>query len=162
MMTKRWVSLYVENQIGVLAKISGLFSGKSYNLQSLTVGETEDPTVSRMTIGMLSDDITFEQIKKQLNRCVEVIKVVDLTNAATRMREILFIKVNSCSLADKEEIFRLAQVFGLDVVDYRSETLLIECIKSEDDNNEMVTLFNRTFLNRIEVVRGGNVAIERA
>ena len=155
MMTKRWVSLYVENQIGVLAKISGL-------LQSLTVGETEDPTVSRMTIGMLSDDITFEQIKKQLNRCVEVIKVVDLTNAATRMREILFIKVNSCSLADKEEIFRLAQVFGLDVVDYRSETLLIECIKSEDDNNEMVTLFNRTFPNRIEVVRGGNVAIERA
>ena len=162
MMTKRWVSLYVENQIGVLAKISGLFSGKSYNLQSLTVGETEDPTVSRMTSGMLSDDITFEQIKKQLNRCVEVIKVVDLTNAATRMREILFIKVNSCSLADKEEIFRLAQVFGLDVVDYRSETLLIECIKSEDDNNEMVTLFNRTFPNRIEVVRGGNVAIERA
>lgn len=160
--TKRWVSLYVENQIGVLAKISGLFSGKSYNLQSLTVGETEDPTISRMTIGMLSDDITFEQIKKQLNRCVEVIKVVDFTCAETRMREILFIKVNSCSLADKEEIFRLAQVFQLDVVDYRGDTLLVECIKSEDDNNEMVALFNRTFPNRIEVVRGGNVAIERA
>ena len=64
--TKRWVSLYVENDIGVLAKISGLFSGKSYNLQSLTVGETEDPTVSRMTIGMLSDDITFEQILKYI------------------------------------------------------------------------------------------------
>lgn len=162
MMTKRWVSLYVENQIGVLAKISGLFSGKSYNLQSLTVGETEDPTVSRMTIGMLSDDITFEQIKKQLNRCVEVIKVVDFTNAATRMREILFIKINSCSLEDKEEVFRLVQVFGLDVVDYRGGALLVECIKSEDDNNEMVALFNRTFPNRIEVVRGGNVAIERA
>lgn len=161
-MKKRWVSLYVENQVGVLAKISGLFSGKSYNMQSLTVGETEDPTVSRMTIGMLSDDVTFEQIKKQLNRCVEVIKVVDFTVAETRMREILFIKVIGCSLADKEEIFRIAQVFNLDVVDYRGGTLLVECIKSEDDNNEVVALFNRTFPSRIEVVRGGNVAIERA
>lgn len=161
-MTKRWVSLYVENRIGVLAKISGLFSGKSYNLLSLTVGETEDPTVSRMTIGVLSDDVTFEQIKKQLNRCVEVIKVMDLTHASTRMREILFIKVNSCSLADKEEIFRLAQVFYLDVVDYNKDTLLVECIKSEDKNNEVIQLFNRSFPNRVEVVRGGNVAIERA
>ena len=72
---KRWVSLYVENDVGVLAKISGLFSGKSYNLSSLTVGETEDPTVSRMTISLYGDDKTFEQIKKQLNRSVEVIKM---------------------------------------------------------------------------------------
>ena len=65
-MKKRWISLYVENQVGVLSKISGLFSGKSYNLDSLTVGTTEDPTVSRMTIATVSDDETFEQIKKQL------------------------------------------------------------------------------------------------
>ncbi len=58
-MKKRWISLFVENEVGVLAKISGLFSGKSYNLQSLTVGETEDPTMARMTIGLTSDDITF-------------------------------------------------------------------------------------------------------
>ena len=76
-MKKRWISLYVENQVGVLSKISGLFSGKSYNLDSLTVGTTEDPTVSRMTIATVSDDETFEQIKKQLNRLVEVIKVID-------------------------------------------------------------------------------------
>ena len=69
-MKKRWISLYVENQVGVLSKISGLFSGKSYNLDSLTVGTTEDPTVSRMTIATVSDDETFEQIKKQLNRLV--------------------------------------------------------------------------------------------
>ena len=79
-MKNRWIALYVENQVGVLAKVSGLFSGKSYNLQSLTVGTTEDATVSRMTICVTSDDITFEQIKKQLNRLVEVIKVIDLTN----------------------------------------------------------------------------------
>ena len=70
-MKTRWISLYVENQVGVLSKISGLFSGKSYNLDSLTVGTTEDPTVSRMTIATVSDDETFEQIKKQLNRMVE-------------------------------------------------------------------------------------------
>ena len=61
-MKKRWISLFVENEVGVLAKIAGLFSGKSYNLQSLTVGETEDPTVSRMTISLIGDDVTFEQI----------------------------------------------------------------------------------------------------
>ena len=76
-MKKRWISLYVENQVGVLSKISGLFSGKSYNLDSLTVGTTEDPTVSRMTIATVSDDETFEQIKKQLNCMIEVIKVID-------------------------------------------------------------------------------------
>ena len=90
-MKKRWISLYVENQVGVLSKISGLFSGKSYNLDSLTVGTTEDPTVSRMTIGTVSDDETFEQIKKQLNRMVEVIKVIDFTNMFVRMKEILYI-----------------------------------------------------------------------
>ena len=73
---KRWICLYVENEIGVLARISGLFSGKSYNLNSLTVGETEDTTISRMTISFTSDDRIFEQVKKQLNRSVEVIKVL--------------------------------------------------------------------------------------
>ena len=84
---KRWISLYVENDVGVLAKISGLFSGKSYNLLSLTVGETEDPTVSRMTISLLGDDKTFEQIKKQLNRSVEVIKVLDFTDLPIHKKE---------------------------------------------------------------------------
>ena len=74
-MKNRWIALYVENQVGVLAKVSGLFSGKSYNLQSLTVGTTEDESMSRMTICVTSDDITFEQIKKQLNSMIEVIKV---------------------------------------------------------------------------------------
>ena len=74
-MKNRWIALYVENEVGVLAKVSGLFSGKSYNLQSLTVGTTEHEDVSRMTISVQADDVTFEQIKKQLNSMVEVIKV---------------------------------------------------------------------------------------
>ena len=107
-MKKRWISLYVENQVGVLSKISGLFSGKCYNLDSLTVGTTEDPTVSRMTIATVSDDETFEQIKKQLNRMVEVIKVIDFTNTFVRMKEILYIKVFNCSSEDKVELFQIA------------------------------------------------------
>lgn len=157
---KRWISLYVENQIGVLAKISGLFSSKSYNLHSLTVGETEDPTISRMTIGVTSDDITFEQIKKQLNRSVEVIKVVDFTDISINMKEVLFVKVKSCTEKDKEELFRIAQVFELRIVDYNKNTILLESVQTEVKNNDIISLLNKSFINRIEVVRGGSVAIE--
>ena len=158
--SKRWISLFVENDIGVLAKISGLFSGKSYNLDSLTVGVTEDPTISRITISVTSDDITFEQIKKQLNRSVEVIKVIDLSDISINMKEIMFIKVNKCTEKDKEEVFRMERVFGLKVVDYDRNSILLECVNTESKNNELVKLFSSSFLNRIEVVRGGSVAIE--
>ena len=93
MMKDRWIALYVENQVGVLAKISGLFAGKSYNMKSLTVGTTENDDISRMTISSTCDDLTFEQIKKQLNRMVEVIKVMDLTETPIHMKELMFAKV---------------------------------------------------------------------
>ena len=108
-MKKRWIALYVENDVGVLAKVSGLFSGKSYNLQSLTVGTTEDETVSRMTISVESDDITFEQIKKQLNRMVEVIKVIDLTNVPLRLKELMFVKIMELNETQMTEVFQIAQ-----------------------------------------------------
>ncbi len=159
-MKKRWISLFVENEIGVLARISGLFSSKAYNVDSLTVGESEDPTVSRMTICLTSDDKTFEQIKKQLNRSVEVIKVVDITELAVHMKEILFVKVNHCTEKEKDEVFRIAQVFRFDVIDYNKNTILLQCVQSADKNDDIIRLLNRMFVNRIEVVRGGNVAIE--
>ena len=121
-MKKRCISLYVENQIGVLAKISGLFAGKSYNLDTLTVGETEDHTVSRMTIEMTMDDVTFEQVKKQLNRNV----VVD----------------------------------HLEIADYGKKSVIVRYVETEGKVNDIIELFNKTFINRIEVVRGGSVAIE--
>lgn len=157
---KRYISLYVENRIGVLAKISGLLAGKSYNLDTLTVGETEDPTVSRMTIGMTIDDVTFEQVKKQLNRCVVVIKVMDFSEIPIHKKELLFIKVSSCSEKDKAEIFRIAQAFSLEVIDYDRHNVMVQCVKTERGNNDMIALFNDIFVNRIEVVRGGSVAIE--
>ena len=156
---KRWISLYVENEVGVLSKISGLFSGKSYNLDSLTVGTTEDPTVSRMTIGTFSDDETFEQIKKQLNRMIEVIKVIDFTNVFVRMKEILYIKVFNCSREDKAELFQIAETFKAKVIDYGKDSLLLEFVQTATKNDAVVKLIKEEF-HRIEVVRGGSVGIE--
>lgn len=157
---KRYISLYVENQIGVLAKISGLLAGKAYNLDTLTVGATEDPTVSRITIGLTIDDMTYEQVKKQLNRSVVVIKVMDFSDVPIHKKELLFIKVSSCSEKDKAEIFRIAQAFSLEIIDYDKSHVMVQCVKTEGANNDMIALFNDTFVNRIEVVRGGSVAIE--
>ena len=158
-MKNRWRALYVENQVGVLAKVSGLFSGKSYNLQSLTVGTTEDETISRMTICVTSDDITFEQIKKQLNRMVEVIKVIDLTDVPLHMKEILYAKVMDVNSAQISEIFQIAQVFKVDVVDIGKDSVLLECMLTERRNNELIALLKNKY-HRISVVRGGAVAIE--
>ena len=158
-MKNRWIALYVENQVGVLAKVSGLFSGKSYNLLSLTVGTTEDETISRMTICVTSDDITFEQIKKQLNRMVEVIKVIDLTDVPLHMKEILYAKVMDVDSAQISEIFQIAQVFKVDVVDIGKDSVLLECMLTERRNNELIALLKNKY-HRISVVRGGAVAIE--
>ena len=158
-MKNRWIALYVENQVGVLAKVSGLFSGKSYNLQSLTVGTTEDETISRMTICVTSDDITFEQIKKQLNRMVEVIKVIDLTDVPLHMKEILYAKVMDVDSVQISEIFQIAQVFKVDVVDIGRDSVLLECMLTERRNNELIALLKNKY-HRISVVRGGAVAIE--
>ena len=158
-MKNRWIALYVENTVGVLAKVSGLFSGKSYNLQSLTVGTTEDETVSRMTICVTSDDVTFEQIKKQLNCMIEVIKVIDLTNVPIHMKEILFAKVKDISAEEKLEVFQIAQVFEVKVKDIGTDSVLLECMLTERRNNELIALLRSKFKN-IEIVRGGAVAIE--
>ena len=160
MMKKRWICIFVENEIGVLARIAGLFSSKSYNLDSLTVGETEDKTISRMTISLTSDDMTFEQVKKQLNRAVEVIKVVDYTEIPIHMKELLFVKINHCTEADKTEVFRIANIFSLTIADYDKNAILLECVQTEAKNNELIRLLNKCFCNRIEIVRGGSVAIE--
>ena len=159
-MKKRWISLLVENDIGVLARISGLFSGKSYNLNSLTVGTTEDKTISRMTISLTSDDMTFEQVKKQLNRSIEVIKVVDFTDVPIHLKELMFIRVNSCKSQDMEEIFRIVQTCEAKVIEYSRTAVIIESVRTEERNNELASLLAKCFVNRIEITRGGSVGIE--
>ena len=141
MMKKRWIALYVENYSGVLAKISSLFSAKLYNLDTLTVGKTEDPNTSRMTIGVYCDDVTFEQIKKQLSRFVEVIKV------------------KNCSAEDKQDIFQMAQVFEMDVVDIGRKSVLLQCVHTEKRVDRLIEIFSNQYPNNIIVVRSGAVAI---
>lgn len=151
---KRWISLYVENEIGVLARISGLFSSKSYNIESLTVGVSADPTISRMTIGLTSDDKTFEQVKKQLNRSVEVIKVIDFTGINTLMKEVLFIR----SINKKEEVYNYALNKKIKIVLNDDQYILLESVEDANVNDGII--FDLVKIdNQIEIVRGGNVAI---
>ena len=107
----------------------------------------------------LTSEETFEQIKKQLNSMVEVIKVIDLTNVPIHMKEILFAKVLGCNVEQKAEIFQIAQVFGVQVEDIGSDSVLLECKLTERRNNELIALLKEKY-KRIEVVRGGAVAIE--
>ncbi|MBO6129835.1 MAG: acetolactate synthase small subunit [Pseudobutyrivibrio sp.] len=162
-MKNRWIALYVENQVGVLAKVSGLFSAKSYNLQTLTVGTTEREDVSRMTISVMADDATFEQIKKQLNAMVEVIKVIDLTTIPIHMKEILYAKAYGLNNEGKTEAFQIAQVFdqggNVKIVDIGADAVLFECTLTERKNNELILLLKSRF-KKIEVTRGGAVAVE--
>ncbi len=159
----RWIALYVENEVGVLAKVAGLFSGKSYNLQSLTVGTTEHEDISRMTICVSSDDITFEQIKKQLNTMVEVIKVIDLTHIPVHIKEILFAKIKRITPDEKAEAFRIVEVFSsrghIRSIDINRDCIIIESALREKDNNEFCALLRKTF-KHIDIVRGGAVAME--
>ena len=151
-MKKRWIALYVENDVGVLAKVSGLFSGKSYNLQSLTVGTTEDETVSRMTISVERDDITFEQM-------VEVIKVIDLTNVPLRLKELMFVKIMELNETQMTEVFQIAQAMRVDVVDIGIGSVMLECRRTEQKHDDLIAILKKKF-KHISVVRGGSVAIE--
>jgi len=159
MMKKRWLALYVENNVGVLAKISGLFAGKNYNLDSLTVGTTNDASVSRMTIGLTGSDTMFEQIKKQLNRCLGIIKVVDLTDGNIEINELLFIKIPGCTARQRTEIFQIAKVFQAEVCDCGLHDILLRLCASCRKNDELVLLLGQ--YKNIEIVRSGAVAIER-
>ena len=157
---KRSISLFVENEVGVLAYISGLFSGKSYNVDSLTVGTTIDPTISRMTIRVTSDDQTFKQITKQLNRSVPVIRVMDFTEADTFMKELMYLKITGCSDEEMKKAAKLAEEYDAKIIDCISDSVLLECVQTEEENDELLERFKGEFETRVEIVRGGSVAIE--
>ena len=112
-----------------------------------------------MTISLTSDDKTFQQIKKQLNRLVEVIKVIDFTDVFVRMKEIMYVKVRRCSASDKTELFQIAETFKAKVIDYGRDSLLLEFVQTATKNDAVVKLMKEEFKS-IEVVRGGSVGIE--
>ena len=152
------ISILVENKFGVLARVAGLFSGRGYNIDSLNVGETEDPSISRMTIVARGDDRVLEQITKQLNRLIDVIKVSDLTSEKHVERELVLIKV-SAQPKDRSEIIQLADIFRANIVDVSHETLMISITGDEDKIAAMINMLRPYGIK--EIARSGKVAMSR-
>ncbi len=152
------ISVMVENEFGVLSRVSGLFSGRGFNIESLTVAETLDPTISRMTIVTSGNDQILEQILKHLNKLVSVIKVVDLTGAETVDRELVLIKVNA-EPETKPEVLRLVDIFRAKIVDVASRCYTIEMTGDEEKINALLQLLKPIGIR--EIVRTGRVAIAR-
>lgn len=152
------ISVLVENEFGVLSRVSGLFSGRGFNIESLTVAETLDPTVSRMTIVTSGNAQILEQILKHLNKLISVIKVVDLTGAETVDRELVLIKVNA-EPETKTEVLRLVDIFRAKIVDVASRCYTIEMTGDEEKINALLQLLKPIGIR--EIVRTGRVAIAR-
>ena len=155
--------LFVKEGTGIEEEIPSMEGQFRYSVDRLPFElerlQNAGATVSRMTIATVSDDETFEQIKKQLNRMIEVIKVIDFTDVFVRMKEILYIKVFNCSREDKAELFQIAETFKAKVIDYGKDSLLLEFVQTATKNDAVVKLIKEEF-HRIEVVRGGSVGIE--
>ena len=150
------LSVLVENKFGVLSKVSGLFASRGYNIKSLTVGETEDPTISRMTIVVSGDDWILEQVKKQLNKLIDTIKVIDFVDKRSIDKELCFIKVNTKG-KDRTEILAVASAYSGRIVDMGSKSLTIEMTDTTSRINDFMKVMSPFGI--LEVVRSGVVAI---
>ncbi|MCD5412031.1 acetolactate synthase small subunit [Thermodesulfovibrionales bacterium] len=152
------ISVLVENKFGVLTKVAGLFSGRGYNIESLSVGETIDPQISIMTIVTKADDWVIEQITKQLNKMVNVIKVVDLTELDHVEREMALIKV-SVKQENRAGVLSIAEIFRGRVVDSSLNTYTIEITGDEKKLEAFIELMKPMGIK--ELVRTGKIAIAR-
>ena len=153
------MSILVENKAGVLSRVTGLISRRGFNIESLAVGPTEDPTLSRITVVVLADDVAYEQISKQLNKLISVYKIVDLTKGGAIERELALFKV--AAPADRRsEIIEIANVFRANIVDVGGSTLTIEATGDEDKLKAMEDLFRAYGIR--EMARTGKIALSRA
>lgn len=155
---KHVISVLVENKFGVLARISGLFSARGFNIDSLAVGETDDPTISRMTIVTEGDERTLEQIAKQLRRLIDVIKVQDITKEDYIDRELALIKV-SVTKESRSEIIQIADTFKAKIVNVGPQALTLEVTGEQSKIDAIIELLSSFGLR--EVVRTGRIAISR-
>ena len=158
MKVKYTLSVLVENHPGVLSRVAGLFSRRGFNIDSLAVGVTEDPTISRMTIVVNGDDYIVEQVTKQLNKLIDVIKVKKLNPKEAVERELALIKVNANSQT-RSDIIQITEIFRANIVDVSKETLTIEISGDEDKIEALIELLKQYGIR--EVVRTGLIAIER-
>ncbi len=157
-MGKHILSILVENQAGVLSRVAGLFSRRGFNIDSLAVGTTEDPGISRMTIVVNGDQYIVEQVCKQLNKLIDVIRVKQLDSEESLTRELVLVKVNAAP-ETRSEIIQIVDIFRGNIVDVSKNALTIEITGDADKINafeEMVRIFGIK-----EMVRTGTIAIER-
>jgi len=152
------ISLMVENKFGVLSRVAGLFSGRGFNIDSLSVGPTVDPSASMMTIVTHGDDRIIEQITKQLNKVIDVIKVVDLTEHGHVEREMALIKVHTRP-EDRAEALRITDIFRAQVVDSSPTSYTIEITGDTEKVEAIITLLRPLGIK--ELVRTGRIAMTR-
>ena len=155
---KHIISVLVENKFGTLNRVATMFSARGFNLSSISIGETEDPEISRMTIVTCADDQIINQVIKQLNRLIDTIKVTDLTNQPHVERELLLMTLK-LSKTQQHEIFELINVFKGKVVDIKQKSITIEVIGSPDKINTTIDIFKPYGIE--ELARSGAVAIHR-
>jgi len=155
---KHTISVLVENKFGVLSRVAGLFSARGYNIESLSVGETLDPSVSRMTLVVTGDEFVIEQVMKQLHKLIDVIKVNDLTDESHVERELVLVRVNA-EPQHRAEILRVGDIFRAKVVDVTSSSYVLEATGDEGKIDAMLELLRPMGIQ--ELVRTGKVAITR-
>jgi len=152
------ISVLVENKFGVLSRVSGLFSGRGYNIEAISVGQTLDPQVAQMTIVTKGDDLIIEQITKQLNKLIDVIKVTDLTEFEHVEREMVLIKV-APKAEYRAEALRVVDIFRAVVVDSSPKTYTVQVTGDDKKIQAIIDLLKPLGIK--EIVRTGKVAIAR-
>ena len=152
------ISILIENEAGALSRVSGLFSARGYNIETLTVAPTEDPSLSRMSIVTVGSDEVLEQITKQLNKLVDVVKVVDLSEAAHIERELMLIKVRATG-KDREEMKRMADIFRGRIIDVTDSTYVIELTGASSKLDSFISAIDAGLI--LETVRTGVSGIGR-
>lgn len=152
------LSILVDNQPGVLSRIAGLFSGRGYNIESLCVATTNEPNVSRLTMVTVGDDAILEQIKKQLNKLINVIKVYNLTGTPYVQRELILIKVRA-KPDSRAEILRIVDIFRAKVVDVSQDHYTIEVTGNEEKLTAIITMLQPIGIK--EIARTGAIALQR-
>jgi acetolactate synthase-1/3 small subunit len=156
---RRIISILIENEAGALSRVVGLFSQRGYNIESLTVAVTDDPTLSRMTITTHGDDKVIEQITKQLNKLVDILKVCELSDAPYVEREIVLVKVRASGSA-REEVIRLSEIFRGQIVDVTPTQYVLQLVGDSDKLDACISTLSIS-TEVLEVVRSGTCGINR-
>ena len=154
----RTLSVLVENRAGVLSHVVGLFSARGFNIDSLAVGETEDPTASRITLVARGDEKTLEQIKKQLNKLIDVIKIQDLTDQEFVDRELMLVKLKT-SAKVKEVLVTLLPKYHMAIVEENSEITIVECTETRSNTKKLFETLKAVGI--VEIAQTGAVALSK-